>query len=1497
MTFQTFRITASLRNSGPGFVVRTALGLLSAVGLSGCLSNNGFQWSQEFNILPALTEGRESNLHWSEGSITSGNVLTAMWTPSAASTFAAQKVQLFVGGACATASGIPISMTSSTVSVHSFAGTDGQAYSFKIVSLASDGSELSSSCSAPIAVDTTAPSLLNVTAPANLIYKAGDTIDFTVNFSEPVSVSPVTRLALDIGGTPRYANYLTGTGTPVVVYRYSVVAPDLDTNGIGLSSPLNMNGGSITDAASNSLAALTFTSPITTGILVDTSLPMITSVTPPANGSYKAAQNLDFTINFSKVVTLTGTSRLALDVGGITRYASYISGSGSSAALYRYMVTSPDQDMDGVQVASPLDVNGGTLQDALGNTAAVVFTPPSMTSVFVDTTSPLIVSITPPANLTYKAGNNLDFVVNFTENVNASGSTRLQLDVGGVTRYAAYFSGNGTAALTYRYTVVSPDTDANGIGMTSPLQLNGGTLTDAALNSALLIYTAPNTSAVLVDTTAPAITGILKPALGTYTGGQNLDFTVNFSEPVVAGPLTRIGMLIGGVTRYAIYLSGSGTSAISYRYSVVAPDSEAAGITLISPLDLNGGTLQDVGANDASLTFISVANPGILVSTTAPALAWSPPNYNFGTFTVGTYSQTYTFRFTNSGGPASGCGALVPTDTTNFSILSNQCGASSLASGQSCAVQVRANPGSVGSKTLSLSRTCSVGGTASTGAITAVGAAAAPALSWAQSSIEFGTVRLTKFSAPVSITFRNTGTADAGTCSLASLSNASDFIIDSQTCATAQPAGSECSVIVRAKPGTTGAKSGNLVRTCSAATSASVTLTTNGSTAYPISVASRGRHSCAVLSDNAVQCWGQGGYGELGDGNAVSHYVPTLVPGLTATSVVGGSTHSCALLVNGAVKCWGTNGNGQLGDSTTVQRNSPTLVPVVNATAITAGLAHTCALLSNGTVQCWGYNIYGQLGNGSTADSASPVTVTGLSTGVIAIGSGDHTTCAVLSDHTAACWGFGTYGQLGNGIYANSLTPVTVSGLSGVSRIGGGTYHSCAVLQNGTVRCWGNNQNGQLGNATTVGSPVSVLVFGVTSALTLASGNSHNCITITGGQVSCWGMNTDAQLGDGTTTNRTSPVLLLPLSSATEIAAGDSHSCALTGDTIHCWGDNAFGQLGDNSTTVRPSPTAANGLVNVIAATSGSQHTCAVLADHTVQCWGSNGKGQLGDGTTVNHFVPAPVTGITDAVGVSAGYAFSCAWLSGGGAKCWGSNGGGALGNGLTFDSAAPVTVVNSSSIPLTGVVGLSSGGSHTCALLSDTSIQCWGNNSYGQLGNGSLSSASGSVEVKTDASTTLTGATRVAAGSRHSCAVLTGGAVSCWGFNGSGQLGNGTTTQKSFATAVPGLSSMTQVTAGQDHTCALSNGTVQCWGQYGAGKLGDGVSSTNQSSPVVVTGISTASTLNAGANHTCALLSNGRVECWGENGFYGQLGNGTLLGNKSVITAIDSITSITGGS
>ena len=637
-------------------------------------------------------------------------------------------------------------------------------------------------------------------------------------------------------------------------------------------------------------------------------------------------------------------------------------------------------------------------------------------------------------------------------------------------------------------------------------------------------------------------------------------------------------------------------------------------------------------------------------------------------------------------------------------------------------------------------------------------------------------------------------------------------------------------------------------------------------------------HSCAVSSLGVVKCWGYNNYGQLGTGDQVSHPAPTAVSGLTepVSAVTNGTGFSCALTRAGGVYCWGLNSTGQLGRGDTTSSFTPVAATGLgtDVTAISAGATHACALTSSGGLKCWGGNTKGQLGDGTTTRRLTAVNVSGLTSGVTGFDAGSEHNCAV-SGGAVKCWGANGSGQLGLTGMTYRTTPISVSGLpADVNAVTAGGSHNCSLSPTNGLQCWGGNAAGQLGDGTTTNSITPVSVSGLSGTTSLAvAGTSHTCAVSGDGQTQCWGANDLGQLGDGTTTASATPVQVSGLTSAvTTITAGTNHTCAVRNATdIRCWGNDSRGQLGDGGGYLQTTPVVATEVANAASVSTLNYATCIVTTSGAAQCWGRNNYGQLGNNSTTNTITPVSVTGLSqDVAAVTSGDDFACALTTTGGVQCWGRNNYGQLGNDSTTDSSVPVPVSGLSS----GVSAISAVSSHVCALTTEGTVKCWGRNGYGQLGDASTTNRTTPVNVQGLPS----GITAVATGSFHSCALTEAGSVLCWGDNSVGQIGDGTNTLRTTPTAVTGLGDpVARLQAGTSFTCAITTtATALCWGQNTNGQLGDGTT-TNRNAPVAVTGLSgTPAATSGGSSTNCALSTAGSVQCWGYNAF-GTVGNGTV--------------------
>ena len=540
----------------------------------------------------------------------------------------------------------------------------------------------------------------------------------------------------------------------------------------------------------------------------------------------------------------------------------------------------------------------------------------------------------------------------------------------------------------------------------------------------------------------------------------------------------------------------------------------------------------------------------------------------------------------------------------------------------------------------------------------------------------------------------------------------------------------------------------------------------NGLTGGVRAITAGHEHTCALTVAGSVKCWGYNIARELGDGtNEIWRTTPVQVLDLTSgvETISAGSQQTCAVSTAGGVTCWGG------------LHVVPADISGLNSgiQAVTGGSGHVCALTTTGGVKCWQDNSNGQLGIGTAVFSwwdATPVDVSGLTSGVKAISAGGERTCAVTTGGGVKCWGGGA---LGNGAPNYRMLPVESFGFtSGVQAIAVGDRHSCALTAAGDAKCWGPNEQGQLGNGTQAGSWQPVEVNGLTAVSSLFAGGNHSCALDTTGGIKCWGDNQYGQLGNIDAGSFSSlPVDVLDLASGIEtLSAGGGHTCALTTTGgVKCWGYNFYGQLGDGSTQHESAiPVDVLDLASGVKAVSaGGRHTCALTIAGGVKCWGANDDGQLGDGTTImRSTTPVQVFDLTSGVqAIAAGANHTCVLTTSGGVKCWGDNQGGQLGGATSsVRSAKPVDVLGLAS----GVQEISALGGHTC-VLSTGGAKCWGYAAYGQLGDGT---APARQPMPVYVSGLNGGVQDIVVGGYHTCALLVNSGVKCWGGNDYGQLG-----------------------------------------------------------------------------------------------------------------------------
>jgi alpha-tubulin suppressor-like RCC1 family protein len=629
-----------------------------------------------------------------------------------------------------------------------------------------------------------------------------------------------------------------------------------------------------------------------------------------------------------------------------------------------------------------------------------------------------------------------------------------------------------------------------------------------------------------------------------------------------------------------------------------------------------------------------------------------------------------------------------------------------------------------------------------------------------------------------------------------------------------------------------------------------------------------------------------------------------------------GDLHVCGVRGDGTLWCWGYNGYSQLGDGTTTTRDAPTQVGKLKTwSKVSGGSSYTCAVRTDGTLWCWGYNASGQLGMGSTGTYTLPVKV-GADANWADVATGASHTCAVKSDGTLWCWGANGQGQLGDGAATPRTLPSQVGAVTTWSKVYASGNSTCAKKADGSLWCWGQNNYGQLGDGTNIDRAAPVQVFGaVTTWANVGMGTASVCATRTDGSLWCWGQDNYGQYGNGTINSTPATDSNLPLhigaltTWATVSMSGNSACATRTDNTVWCWGYNGYGQIGNGTTVDSSTPVAVTSTASWTQTAVSDYTSCGLQTDGTVWCWGYDGYGQLGNGAVGTTNVPGQLhsnacTTYSDncdpnALCANTASGFDCTCNPG------------FYGNGTQCADTDECADATSSCSPVadctntaggftcacqTGFVGngevcdmafaqLAIGSLHTCGIRSDGTLWCWGYNGYGQLGEGTVTTRDAPTQVGK-----LTTWAKVATGDNYTCGVRTDGTLWCWGYNGYGELGIGSVATYYLPVKVGADSSWADVAAGTNHTCAVkTDGTLWCWGYDGQGQLGDGAAGT-RALPTQVGALTTWSKVYAGGNTACSKKTDGSLWCWGQNN-YGQIGDGTNIDRAAPVQVFGSVT------
>lgn len=414
-------------------------------------------------------------------------------------------------------------------------------------------------------------------------------------------------------------------------------------------------------------------------------------------------------------------------------------------------------------------------------------------------------------------------------------------------------------------------------------------------------------------------------------------------------------------------------------------------------------------------------------------------------------------------------------------------------------------------------------------------------------------------------------------------------------------------------------------------------------------------------------------------GGSTSSSAPVVVPSGSTVFTSGGSPNYCTQLngttgqgtpINYLKQC---SANGRCSNTGTCDAQT------LSWSNLAVGAYHVCSIHQNGDLFCWGGGGSNELGNGVNGQKNNPTYASqGSGFTWTSIAAGSTFTCGVRNNSSIACVGAGNHGQRGDGSTSSSSAMTPISGL--YKSVTAGTDHACAIRTDNMISCWGRGDNGQLGYGGTTSQSQPNNISGGLSYKMVDAGGYHTCAITTSDSLTCWGRGTNGQLGNGnSSSDATGPQGLVGGGTWKLVSGGSYHTCAIkSDDTLWCWGLNNWGQLGTGNTTSQSSPTSVSGGGTWKFVAAGNDQTCAIKSDDTLLCWGRNDYGQIGDGTTSQRYTPTQVLGGGTWKSVSgSGYGYhTCGIRLDGSLDCWGLNNSGQLGNGTLINRSSPTDIV-----------------------------------------------------------------------------------------------------------------------------------------------------------------------------------------------------------------------------
>lgn len=1281
-----------------------------------------------------------TSLAWQQSSPTNTTALVAQWTKSTSPDLASQKVRFYTGAACNTYTGTE-NTTTSAATTSNFTGVNGTTYTYQVISTDTAGNSITSPCSSAVVIDTTAPTITNVTSnKANGAYTVGDLIDVRVTFTENVTVTGTPLIALNT--TPaRSASYASGSGTSTLVFNYTVQATDTaaDLNYAATTS-LTVSSASIKDAANNSA---TLTLPATGGagslgankdIVIDTTAPSITTFTVT-----NSTPTNSMTFNITSAVSGSPTSYCIMENNTAVASCTWTAGATLPAT---FTITT-------VNEAKTLYA---WVKDAAGNVSAMA----SSASITFDNTPPTATLSGQPTGSSAKYALNIDVngsdVVAYKYKIGPAASTDCTVATGysgtevahtaNITNNISAYA-NGSVKLC----VVGRDTAGNwqayAAATTATWTKNSPAIQFTATTSSVSEYDDPiHTVAVSI----PSAVDIAVSVSYTFSNGSAPSATMGNDYTAVNGTAT----IAAGNTSVNISIPILDNSTEEYN--------ETFKITLSSPV---GGSL---GTNTVHTVTITDDEAPPLVTIQDVYVVEGASTSLIATLSHPTDKGSVSINWTRDVCAGVDC-AVADTDYTmpvTSGTASVPSGSTSITFGSLTTIN---NAADELYKRVPIKITSITGGTSyisnadifindndSPAGKDAVGIAASDNSTCARtsdgkvycwgvnSSGQLGQGNYFPSSSPLLVPLAAPAIGHSSrynnTCAVL---NTGALYCWGQGNHSTYPGGGLTG---------TGTTSARLVPTLVTGMSSGVTQVSVG---Y--------MNSCAIQS-GALYCWGIKEFGLLGDPATVSpSTVPVAIPSMASgvTKVANGQTHVCAIK-SGTLYCWGQNTNGEVGNGNFTLVSTPTAITTIGTVVdVWTGYFGTCAKNTSNQVYCWGNNGDNQLLETSTADINTPTLMTELA-GATDVYYGIQF-CAVLSGDLY-CKGRNYFGEAGiNQPTGTSIVPLSpvVGGAGGVTAVTGSTGAHTCFIRSGQIYCMGFSGFGQHGDQQPLQSNAHVLSPKFNGASSIASFSEHTC-GIFDGAVKCLGDSYYSKTGNMLTDR----IYLVPtqvknlVSGATKITAASTGSCALISGGVQCWGRNYVRAAASTSGNPNPPAGLSSGVTEL--AMSFGDTVCAIKGGK-LYCWGNVDTIPYLDLALGFYYAPVEITSAgSNNVAIRMGRHHACILKTDKTVWCTGYNSQGQLGLGDNTNRPGLHQVPG-----LTNVDEISASNYGTCARIGTTSVKCWGQ----YPGNGAPTSQKNPVDIGS-----FTNVTKLISGYYNHCAI-NNGAASCWGYNRYDHHGN----------------------------------------------------------------------------------------------------------------------------